>query len=427
MKINNFITYELAYGPTSLQVDLPANIPVDVVSPSDTPAAANPLGVIENALDDPLNGLSLNAFSGVKSAAIAINDKTRPVPHHYILPPLLDRLQKLGIPRQNIKLIIATGTHKPMPREEIEKLLPPEIIRDYPVISHDCDDSSNLTCLGNTSQGTPVWINSLFWKSDLRIVTGNIEPHHFMGFSGGAKSLSIGLSGRETINKNHAMLINPNANIGIYEKNPMRQDVEEIGKLAGLQYALNVILNNKKEIVKAFAGRPLDVIEAGIEEVRTTGQIAIPYLYDIAVASVGGSPKDINLYQAQKAMTHAAACVRDGGAVILAAQCPEGSGSKAFEDYMVGINSIEEVFNRFSREGFRVGPHKAFQIARLAERVKFYLVSQLPDEQVRRWFITPVKTLNEGVSLATQEISPVNHMVVLPRATNTIPYLKSKL
>ncbi|MCE1253323.1 MAG: nickel-dependent lactate racemase [Anaerolineae bacterium] len=397
---------------------------INTISPVDSQPVDDPLIAVQTSLKNPLNLQKISDYRGAKSAVIAVNDKTRPVPHQFILPPLLEELKNIGIPSKNITILIATGTHKPMGSDEISRLLPEDIIRTYSVISHDCDYQNNLSYLGETSRGTPVWINSIIWNSDLRIVTGNIEPHHFMGFSGGAKSLSIGCAGRITINKNHEMLINPAATIGAYESNPMRQDVEEIAQMAGLQYALNVVLNNKKEISNVFAGSPLDVMQAGIDEVQNSGLISIPAPYDLAIASVGGFPKDINLYQSQKAITHAALCVRDGGAVILAAECREGSGSPSFEEFVKGTKTLSDVFERFNNQGFRIGPHKAFQIARLASRVKIFMVSNIPDEQVKNWFITPAATLNQAFHLASQTVNPLKRVVIMPRATNTIPFLE---
>ena len=167
-------------------------------------------------------------------------------------------------------------------------------------------------------------------------------------------------------------------------------------------------------------------MKAGIEEVRRTAQVAIQGPYDLVFASVGGAPKDINLYQSQKAMTHAALCVRDHGAVILAAKCPEGSGNQAFEEYMQGVSTIEQVFQKFNLDGFRVGPHKAFQIARLASRVNIIMVSDLPDHMVKSWFITPAKNLDEAFKIACETITPLNKIAVMPRATNTIPYIANR-
>ncbi|MDO8971720.1 MAG: lactate racemase domain-containing protein, partial [Saprospiraceae bacterium] len=176
---------------------------------------------ILEGLTSPLGGEKLECFREARSVAIAVNDKTRPVPYDLMLPPLLNQLEKIGISRASIRLFIANGTHIPMPPEEYARILPEDIISQYQIHSHDCDQEANLVFLGKTPQGTDIYANRHFYESDIKIVTGNIEPHHFAGFSGGVKTASIGICGRKTINQNHAMLIDPNSMIGIYEENPL--------------------------------------------------------------------------------------------------------------------------------------------------------------------------------------------------------------
>ena len=211
---------------------------------------------------------------------------------------------------------------------------------------------------------------------------GNVEPHQFQGFSGGVKSAAIGLAGRETINHNHARMIDPRAQLGHYADNPARQDVEEIGAMIGVHLALNAVLNGQKQIVHAVAGEPRAVMEAAIPLSRQVSQAPVAAPFDLVIASAGGHPKDLNLYQAQKALAHAALVTRDGGTVIVVAACPEGTGSRSYEAWMQGVGSHEEVFARFEREPFRVGPHKAFLMSRDAARVR-----TLPGvrDGARRW------------------------------------------
>jgi nickel-dependent lactate racemase len=414
-------TYRIPYGHDERQLDISGNYYVDVIAPADYPAAPDALAVIRKSIQHPVGGFSLENFRDAKSAAIAINDKTRPVPHQYLLPPLLETLIGLGIAKENIKLIIATGTHLPMPVEELSQILPPDIIKNFSIISHNSDDSPNLVELGTTRHGTHVLVNRCFNESDLRVVVGNIEPHHFMGFSGGVKSAAIGLAARDTINQNHAMLTDPDARIAEYERNPMRQDVEEIGKLMGVHFALNAVLNGKKQIVQAFAGDPLAVMQEGIKLARQVCQTPVHTKYDLIIASPGGHPKDINLYQAQKALTHASLIARDGATVILAAACPEGSGSRSYEQFMDGISSHEAVFEKFTREGFHIGPHKAFQIAREAVRLRILLVSEMPNELTKRLLLFSTDDLQKAFSLATERSNDNLRIAILPRATNTIP------
>jgi nickel-dependent lactate racemase len=417
-------TYSLPYGRAFVPVNIPDGISVDVILPPEVEPSADGETLINQALDHPVDGLTLDSFRGAKSAAIAINDKTRPVKHEIILPPLLKRLELIGIPKEKIQLMIATGTHTPMPAEEFSKILPADILARYPVYSHNCDDTQQLVDRGMTPSGTPVFVNKRYFEADLKIVVGNIEPHHFMGFSGGNKSASIGVTGRNTINRNHSMLVNPACHLGAYETNPMRMDVEEIGDKIGVQFALNVIPNREKRIIYAFSGNPREVMKTGIRFSREVCQVPIRQTYDVVIASGGGYPKDINLYQSQKAITHSSLITRDGGSVILAAECIEGSGSAGFERFMNGITSYQQVFEKFSQLGFEIGPHKAFQLARDAARIGIYLVSTMPDEKTRWFMMTPAKSPDEALQNVLREHPEIRTIAILPRATNTIPVVQ---
>lgn len=416
--------YKLPYGNRWIDFSIGSNYQVDVILPEDTPAAEHPQQLVRAALSTPLGDGNLENFLGAQSVAIAINDKTRPVPHQYLLPPLLERLEALGFKPNQILLLIATGTHIPMQPEEFSQVLPDEIIRRYPVVSHDCDDQGNLAHFGISSKGTPITINRLFSQADLRIVVGNIEPHHFMGFSGGVKSAIIGLGGRDTININHTMLIDPNARIAEYENNPTRQDIEEIGEIVGVHFALNAILNQQREIVHVLAGSPLEVMHQGISLARKVCQTPAKGKYDLVIASPGGYPKDINLYQAQKGLSHASLITRDGGTVILAAECAEGVGSSGYEKFMAGVTTSDQVFDKIKAQGFSVGPHKAIQFARELKRIQLVIVSNIPAATIRGLLLTPAATIEEAIHIATGLTPGIEKVGVLPKAINTIPIIR---
>jgi len=416
-------TFTIPYGQGHLSFVLPDGLEAEVVTPRHTPAAPDPAAAVEAALDAPVGGVDLAQFRGVRSAAMAINDKTRPVPHGHLLPPLLRRLEELGLPPEAITLIIAIGTHPVMPPEEYPRVVPQEVLSRYRVLCHEGSKRENLVHLGTTSQGIPVWINHHFVEADLRIVVGNIEPHQIQGFSGGVKSAAVGLAGRDTINHNHAMLTDPRATLGRYADNPARQDLEEIGELIGVHFALNAILNGEKEIVHVIAGQPRAVMETGIPLSRAISQVAVAAPFDLVIASPGGHPKDINFYQSQKALAHAAGVARDGGTVILTAACPEGIGSPSYEVWMEGIHTYEEVFARFEREGFRVGPHKALLTARDAAHRRVYLVSEMAADVVRGLLLTPMDSIDGALATAVSDLPVDARVGILPRASSTIPYV----
>jgi nickel-dependent lactate racemase len=415
--------FSVPYGRDSLTFHLPDDLPVEVVEPLGTLPAADPLAVVETALDAPVGGVDPAAFRGARSVTVAINDKTRPVPHEHLLPPLLRRLEALGLLPEAITLLIATGAHPPMPPAEFERVVPADALARYPVLCHDADDAENLVHLGATSRGTPVWANRRYLEADLRLVVGNVEPHQFQGFSGGVKSAAIGLAGRETINHNHARMIDPRARLGCYADNPARQDVEEIGALIGVQFALNAVLNGQKQIVHAVAGEPRAVMEAAIPLSRRVSQATVTAPFDLVIASAGGHPKDLNLYQAQKALAHAALVTRDGGTVIVVAACPEGAGSRSYEAWMVGVGSHEEVFAKFEREPFRVGPHKAFLLNRDAARVRTFLVSEMAPDLVRRLLLTPAASVDAALKLALPDLPGQARVGIMPWASSTIPHV----
>jgi nickel-dependent lactate racemase len=407
----------IPYGRFSVAAEVPDDAVVEVIDFAGADPAIDPVGEVRRALDDPVGGF---AWRGASSVAIAVNDKTRPVPHGQLLPPLLERLAAAGIADDAITFVVAVGGHAPMVASEFAEVLPPEVLDRYRVVSHDAR-SEDLVVLGETSRGTPVHVNRGFIESDLKIVVGTIEPHQFAGYSGGVKSAAIGLAGLETINHNHAWMADPASRIGTYSTNPARQDIEEIGAKIGIDLALNVILDSQRRIVEVLAGEPVAVMEAGTPLVRAHSQVGVKEPYDVVVTSPGGHPKDINVYQAQKAVSSAAGIVRPGGTIVLAAACGEGSGSSAYEDWVATRTSQQDVLDAFGREGFRIGPHKAFQIARDSVDARLVVCSDMTDQLTRRLLLETAPSLQAAVD---DVVLPGTRIAVLPHASTTIAYVE---
>ena len=409
--------YHIPYGKSQLEFSIPDSFHVEVLKPAQIPTASDPTRAVIDAID----AASLSDFRNTKSVAIAINDKTRPVPLKFLLPPLLQRLNEIGIANSAITLIVAVGTHAPMAEKEFADLLPPEILSRYRVVTHDCDDQSNLIHLGETSRGTPVWCNKIFAHADLRISLGNLEPHQFMGFSGGVKTAAIGLAGRETVTRNHSMMLDPKSNIARYDDNPARQDVEEIGKMMGVHFALNSIINENKQIVAVLAGDPREVMKRGIPIVLGLYQARVNEAFDLVITSPGGHPKDINLYQAQKALAHATFVTKENGMVILCAACPEGTGSSHYEEWIANKVSHAHIIETFKREGYRIGAHKAFQISRDAIRERVMFVTEMESDFVSKLLLTKYASIDEALSIALRDLPTNARVGILSYANATIP------
>jgi len=415
---------DLPYGNRHIPLDLPGDgYTVDILFPGGTAIPKEDTGtLIDSALSSPVG--CDDPFKKVNKdtrVAITINDKTRPVPNSLILLPLLDKLRGCGVPNTNITLFIASGTHTPMLAEEYPQILDKEIYRDFKVYPHDCDDNDNLYAIGKTIRNTPVFVNRRFFENDVKIVLGDIELHHFAGFSGGVKSAAIGMCGRKTINTNHKLLLDPRSILGQYEDNPLRSDIEEIGRMIKVDLALNAVLNENKEIVSVFFGDPVAIMSEGIKVVRKISQVRIDEPYDLVIASAGGYPKDINLYQSQKAMTHGSFFCRPSGLLVLVAECSEGAGSQRYLDFMNGVTSIEEVIQKFAVNEFSVGPHKAFQIARILEKHKVYLISSISDDVVKSLLLEPLHNNIDMDKFIQKHIPPHGRIAVLPYATACIP------
>jgi nickel-dependent lactate racemase len=412
----------IPYGISKIEFGLSSVYDTDIILPNTFTVLADPESRVYNSLKNPIDVIETGNISQGKKIGISVNDATRPVPNSILLPPLLDYLEQKGMAKEDITFFIATGTHKTSNSDEVEQIFPSSIIRKYPIHRHDCDDSTNLELLCKTSRNTPIYINKLFFHQDAKIVVGNIEPHHFMGYSGGAKSAAIGLAGRETIRMNHSHLMEPNSFIGNYDSNPTRLDLEEIGDKIQITAALNVVLNSDKEIVSVLWGTPRGVMKGGIPISRQVCQKKIEKKYDLIIASPGGYPKDINLYQAQKAITHVSLIARKNGVIILAAECREGLGSHEFENYFNQFNSFQDVINNFINSRFEIGPHKAYQLALQAVQNRIILVSSINASILEKTHLEFTSSLENAVELASNSLMPDSAIAIVPYATNTMLY-----
>lgn len=416
----------LRYGSSTIDFDLSPNWVVDWINPPEIQNKIDPAAIIENAFAQPVGFEKKLQLVSDKFVAITINDNTRPVPNNLFIPPLIKFLTNHGINKKNIHLFIANGTHEPMRPDNYSTILPEEIIRDFEIHTHNCDDHSNLTFCGTTSRNTRVFANTQFYTSDIKIVTGTIEPHHFMGYSGGVKSAAIGLAGRETITANHSFLLDPHAKSAEFEQNPMRQDVEEIGEIMGIDLAFNVVLSPDKTLGGAFWGSPKEVMQKGISVARKLCMVPTTKKFDLVIVSAGGYPKDINLYQAQKAMTNASIICKDGGTIVLVAECRDGVGSEAYYEFMQGVSTFKDAQNKFLETGFIIGQHKAALVANIGIKQNIILVSSIDADIVKSLLITPANSFRDAILKIGGKDNKIFDVAIIPYGSTTLPYYETE-
>jgi nickel-dependent lactate racemase len=298
-----------------------------------------------------------------------------------------------------------------------------DLLTKYTFHQHNCHDDENIVCLGITTRNTNVLFNKNFFNCDLKISIGNIEPHHFAGFSGGYKTVAIGLAGKQTINENHKLLMNPKSVAGVYDGNPVRMDINEIGMMTGLHYCLNCIMNEDKDIISIIFDKPDRVMEIGIPIVKSIYMVEVQKKYDYVIASAGGFPKDINFYQAQKALTNAAQICCDGGTIILLAECREGIGSDIFEDYMKTFSNPIDIISDFVKSPFQVGRHKAYLVARLLSNHHIALHSSLDEGKTNRLLL---EKISEPMIYLDNLLTPESSIAFIPNAVVTVPNSQGK-
>jgi len=284
-------------------------------------------------------------------------------------------------------------------------------------------DVNDCVHLGTTSRGTPVDIFRPVAEANRRICLGNIEYHYFAGYSGGAKAIMPGVSTRDAIQSNHSMMVLDEAKAGAIETNPLRQDIDEVAKFVPIDFILNVVLDEKKNIIKAVAGHYIEAHRAGCRFLDSLYKVKIREKADIVIVSAGGYPKDINLYQAQKALDNSKHAVKDGGIVILVASCKEGLGEHVFERWMTTSESAGQMIEKIQQH-FELGGHKAAAIAMVLKKARVMLVSDLDDDFVRSIFLEPYKDIKQAINEAIKAAGNNAKIIVMPYGGSTLPCLE---
>lgn len=351
---------------------------------------------------------------------IITSDITRPMPSKLVIPEVLDELLQAGVNIGDIKIVFGLGSHRKH-REEEKKYLVGDAV--YSQIECIDSDVSDYVHMGFTSNGTPVDIFRIVAEADRRICLGNIEYHYFAGYSGGAKAIMPGVSTRAAIQANHSKMVIEEAKAGEMKSNPVRRDIDEVVSFVPVDYILNVVLDEHKNIIRAVAGHYIEAHREGCKFLDEFYKVKIRELADIVVVSAGGYPKDINLYQAQKALDNAKHAVKKGGIIILTASCKEGLGEEVFEKWIDRANTPDDLIREIQKK-FELGGHKAAAIAMVLKKCEIYLVSDLSTDVAGKIFMKPYSSLQTAFNDAIGKLGENSKVIIMPFGGSTLPVLE---
>ena len=412
---------EFGMGAGVQIVDVPEKNLMGVLMSNDVPKGLMNEEEVVRALENPIGTPCLKEIvKPGEKIAIITSDITRPMPTYKVMPALLDELYAAGIKKEDITLVFALGSHRKHTEEEKKKLAGE---RAYSEIACIDGDASDCVRYGKTSRGTPVDIVRCVAEADRRICLGNIEYHYFAGYSGGAKAIMPGISTRDAIQANHSRMVDENACAGKIAGNPIREDIEEAASLVGVDFIVNVVLDEHKEIICAVAGDITLAHREGCKFLDRLYEKKIAERADIVIVSQGGAPKDLNLYQTQKALDNAKHAVKKGGVVIVVGSCKEGFGEHVFEEWITTAQKPADLIERIAKE-FRLGGHKAAAIAMVQQNADIYLVSEMDDETVRKMSMFPFATLQEAFDAAFAAQGEDAKVLLMPYGGSTLPRVK---
>lgn len=425
-KAGEVITASLAYGRGRLPIRLPADQSI-VIEPTFLPGLSDEGTAIEEAVKGPLEGAPLRELVSPSSrVAIAVCDVTRPVPTARILPFVLRSLNH--VPREQILILVATGTHRACTPGELEEMLGEEVLRHYRVLNHVATDERDLERAGETSRGTPIRLNRQWLDADFRLTLGFVEPHFFAGFSGGAKLVAPGLAGLETVMGLHSaeLIADSGSTWGEMDRNPIQAEIGEIAAMTGIDFTLDVTLNRDRRVTGVFAGPTKAAHRRACEFVRNTAMQPVEGPFDLVVTTNSGYPLDLNLYQTIKGISAAARIVRDGGTILCASECSDGIPEHGRYGRLLASEAApQDLLKKIMTPGFSCPDQWQVQIqAQVQQRANLLLKSSgLTDQQIAAAHMEPVEDLELAVQERLKSLGPESRICVLPEGPQTIPYL----
>ena len=421
--------FSLKYGSRSFNLKINENKIKNIIT-ANSAEKVEFEKVINFALENPIGSKKLNQkVKAGETATVVISDITRSWQQiDKFLPFIISELEKGGIKLEDITVLAATGSHRFHSENEIKTLLGQKYYGKLKFVDHDANDKDQLKFLGETSYGTPVWINKLALDTDRLILTGGIIFHDLAGFAGGRKSIIPGIAGYESIMKNHSLALDEKEGAGIkktvtnnhLDDNPVNLDMMEAAEMLAVDFIFNVIPDGESGIAAAVAGDLVKAHQKGCEICRNLFGIAMEEKSDLVIASCGGYPKDINLYQGSKSLVNALQAVRKNGYLILLVESIEGIGHPEVEEIIQNYkNNIER--EKYLRNNFTISRYTGYLITKEIEDVNLILVSELDRNILNSTEIRVVNNLKDAIKIVEADFKELPEIYLMPAAANTLP------
>ena len=416
----------LAYGRTGLPIEVPDRS--QVIYPEYIPSLPDERGALISALRNPIKSKPLRQLASLgQTVGISVCDITRPMPSDRVIPIIFEELSH--IPKEDITIFIATGTHRSNNVDELAEMLGQPVVQSgCKIVNHNAFDESELKFFGYTSKNIPIFLNRRWSECDIKITTGFVEPHFFAGFSGGPKMVAPGLAGFETIMELHnfTMIGNSNSQWGITNGNPIHDSIREIAANNPVDFSMDVTINREKGITSIYAGEMSSVHRSACQFARITAMQKVPHEFDLVITTNSGYPLDLNLYQAIKGISAANLIVKKGGNIICAAECSDGIPDYGlYKSILKCAASPSEVLKIIKAPDYNRQDQWQAQIqAQIQSRCTVHIKSSyLTDNQVREAHLTPTADIENTIAQLESNHKDIS-ICVLPEGPRTIPYIE---
>ena len=390
--------------PDALSPRLQLIGPPDPSSDDPTLEARDEAHIISDALDHPIGSPPLeDIVKAGERIAIVTSDISRPMPTSRVLPLMLRRLLSAGLRPKDITVVFGLGIHRQHTLDEQRTLLGECVDSGITFIDSNPDDVLHL---GYTPAGTPVNATRAVVTADRIVCLGNVEYHYFAGYSGGYKTILPGICDAETVTHNHRMMTDTQSRAGILEGNPVRADIDSVQYILPADFLLNVVLDSSRKISFCAAGHPIEAHRRAAAALDARNRVPIGRRGDLVIAGAGGHPKDMNLYQAQKALEFALDFARPGSPILLVAACPEGYGNETMARWFDGAGDPDDLMERLQRQ-FELGGHKAAMIARAVKRNPVWFATEMEDDLTLKAFLVPVPACQGHFTLPSEILARI--------------------